>query len=48
MPIHPLDAKLRKGTVGSPYAVRDFYAINPVSGAATHSRAMSSSLAPRN
>ena len=29
MPIHPLGQKLRKGTVGSPYAVRDYYAINP-------------------
>ena len=29
MPIHPLGEKLRKGTVGSPYAVRDYYAINP-------------------
>jgi glycosidase len=29
MPIHPLGAKMRKGTIGSPYAVRDYYAINP-------------------
>src|SRR5260370_961817 len=29
MPIHPIGEKLRKGTVGSPYAVRDYYAINP-------------------
>lgn len=29
MPIHPLGEKLKKGTLGSPYAVRDFYAINP-------------------
>jgi cyclomaltodextrinase / maltogenic alpha-amylase / neopullulanase len=29
MPIHPLGEKLRKGTIGSPYAVRDYYAINP-------------------
>ena len=29
MPIHPLGEKLRKGTLGSPYAVRDYYAINP-------------------
>jgi glycosidase len=29
MPIHPLGQKLRKGTIGSPYAVRDYYAINP-------------------
>ena len=29
MPINPLGEKLRKGTLGSPYAVRDYYAINP-------------------
>lgn len=29
MPIHPIGAKMKKGTVGSPYAVRDYYAINP-------------------
>ena len=29
MPIHPLGQKMRKGTLGSPYAVRDYYAINP-------------------
>jgi len=29
MPIHPLGEKLKKGSVGSPYCVRDFYAINP-------------------
>ncbi len=29
MPIHPIGEKMRKGTLGSPYAVRDFYAINP-------------------
>ena len=29
MPIHPVGEKLRKGTLGSPYAVRDYYAINP-------------------
>src|SRR5690242_11940221 len=29
MPIHPIGQKMRKGTVGSPYAVRDYYAINP-------------------
>jgi glycosidase len=29
MPIHPTGVKLRKGTIGSPYAVRDYYAINP-------------------
>ena len=29
MPIHPTGEKMKKGSVGSPYAVRDFYAINP-------------------
>ncbi|MGQ0543614.1 MAG: alpha-amylase family glycosyl hydrolase [Blastocatellia bacterium] len=29
MPIHPIGQAKKKGTVGSPYAVRDFYAINP-------------------
>ncbi len=29
MPIHPIGEAKNKGTIGSPYAVRDFYAINP-------------------
>src|SRR3954468_816396 len=29
MPIHPLGELKKKGTIGSPYAVRDYYAINP-------------------
>ena len=29
MPIHPVGVKARKGTVGSPYAVKDYRAINP-------------------
>lgn len=29
MPIHPVGQLKRKGSVGSPYAVRDYYAINP-------------------
>jgi glycosidase len=29
MPINPLGEKMRKGTIGSPYAVRDYFAINP-------------------
>jgi glycosidase len=29
MPIHPSGEKMKKGSVGSPFAVRDFYAINP-------------------
>jgi cyclomaltodextrinase / maltogenic alpha-amylase / neopullulanase len=34
MPIHPVGQERKKGTVGSPYAVRDFYAINPDYGTA--------------
>jgi cyclomaltodextrinase len=33
MPIHPIGEKLRKGVFGSPYAIRDFYAVNPDYGA---------------
>src|ERR1039457_7576403 len=29
MPIHPIGEKLRKGTYGSPYAARDYHAVNP-------------------
>ncbi|HEY3039843.1 MAG TPA: alpha-amylase family glycosyl hydrolase [Pyrinomonadaceae bacterium] len=29
MPIHPIGQLKKKGTIGSPYAVRDYYAINP-------------------
>ena len=29
MPIHPIGEKMRKGALGSPYAVRDYHAINP-------------------
>lgn len=32
MPIHPTGEKLKKGTLGSPYCVRDFYSINPAYG----------------
>jgi cyclomaltodextrinase / maltogenic alpha-amylase / neopullulanase len=34
MPIHPTGQERKKGTVGSPYAVRDFYAVNPDYGTA--------------
>jgi GH15 family glucan-1,4-alpha-glucosidase/glycosidase len=34
MPIHPIGQEKKKGTIGSPYAVRDYYAINPDYGAA--------------
>src|SRR5438876_8434583 len=29
MPIHPIGQEKKKGAIGSPYAVRDYYAINP-------------------
>ena len=34
MPVHPIGEKMKKGSVGSPFAVRDFYAINPDYGTA--------------
>jgi glycosidase len=34
MPIHPIGQEKKKGTIGSPYAVRDYYAINPDYGSA--------------
>ena len=32
MPINPIGEKEKKGSIGSPYAVRDYYAINPSYG----------------
>lgn len=32
MPINPIGMKEKKGQIGSPYAVRDYYAINPAYG----------------
>lgn len=32
MPIHPIGEKARKGTLGSPYAIRDYRGINPEYG----------------
>ncbi len=32
LPIHPVGVKNRKGTLGSPYSVRDYYGINPEFG----------------
>ena len=29
MPIHPIGKERRKGSLGSPYSVRDYYAVNP-------------------
>lgn len=32
MPIHPVGVKDRKGTLGSPYSIKDYYGINPEYG----------------
>ncbi len=32
MPVHPIGEKKRKGSLGSPYAVRDYYGVNPEFG----------------
>ena len=32
MPVHPIGELNRKGTLGSPYAVRDYYGVNPEFG----------------
>ena len=34
MPINPIGEKDKKGTVGSPYAIRDYYGVNPQYGTA--------------
>ena len=40
MPIYPIGALNRKGTLGSPYAVRDYRATNPAYGNAADFRAL--------
>ena len=40
MPIYPIGEKNRKGTLGSPYAVRDYRAVNPSYGTAADFRAL--------
>jgi len=32
MPIHPIGQKMKKGSIGSPYAVHDYYSIDPSFG----------------
>jgi cyclomaltodextrinase len=32
MPIHPIGEKLRKGEFGSPYSIKDYYAVDPAYG----------------
>ena len=34
MPIHPIGEENRKGTLGSPYSVKDYYGVNPEFGTA--------------
>ncbi|MGH7512490.1 MAG: alpha-amylase family glycosyl hydrolase [Gemmatimonadales bacterium] len=40
MPVHPIGVAGRKGTLGSPYAARDFRAINPAYGTAADLHAL--------
>ena len=40
MPIHPIGERNRKGSLGSPYAVRDYRAVNPSYGTAADFRAL--------
>ena len=40
MPIHPIGTLNRKGSLGSPYAARDYRAINPAYGTAADFRAL--------
>ena len=40
MPIHPIGVKCRKGTLGSPYAIRDYRAVNPEFGTLEDFRAL--------
>lgn len=39
MPIHPIGEENRKGTLGSPYSVQDYYAVNPEFGTEEEFRA---------
>ncbi|MBX7483390.1 alpha-amylase family glycosyl hydrolase [Qipengyuania qiaonensis] len=39
MPIHPIGEENRKGTLGSPYSVRDYYEVNPEFGTKEEFRA---------
>jgi glycosidase len=47
MPIHPIGVENRKGVLGSPYAVRDYRAINPAYGSADDFRALVSAVHAR-
>ena len=39
MPIHPIGVQNRKGTLGSPYSIRDYYGVNPEFGSKEDFRA---------
>ena len=40
MPIHPIGQKARKGSLGSPYAIADYRAVNPEYGTMEDFRAL--------
>ena len=40
MPVHPIGEKERKGTLGSPYAISDYRAVNPEYGTLDDFRAL--------
>jgi glycosidase len=40
MPIHPIGEKNRKGSLGSPYSVKDYYGVNPEFGSLDDFRAL--------
>lgn len=47
MPIHPIGEERRKGPLGSPYAIRDYYAVNPEYGTKEDFRALVDSVHAR-
>lgn len=47
MPIHPIGVEGRKGTLGSPYAARDYRGLNPAFGTAEDFRALVSAVHAR-
>ena len=44
MPIHPVGEKARKGMLGSPYAIRDYRAVNPEFGTLGDFRALTEAI----
>ncbi|MDX1548375.1 MAG: alpha-amylase family glycosyl hydrolase, partial [Rhodothermales bacterium] len=47
MPIHPIGEEGRKGVLGSPYAIKDYYAVNPAFGTEEDFRALVDSVHAR-